>query len=287
MVKYYRNKGAELDMRDTLELVAILRNDKVYVKETDEYGRKLSQYKLRFNAKELKSHSRDWKVFETIPSIAEEFIKGIRYILKYKLKEGYTETEKTPLHMTRDDFKCCEDNCENSEIQGLYEPVYRSEPDQWNVIDMTIEVIDSNCEPLINTKYAYVVKFPGYIDKHMIVRHMMPCYIEGDDAYDYIRKAVKNNIPTNCIISSDYDFTFTVKTIIPYLSDPLIKESKTIIDISKKSYNYAGKVYDIHADNYYLLEEKMDKIIQEYLDKMKQKIHVCPRCQGKGWIEDE
>ena len=270
-----------------LDLVAIIKDDRVFVKEKDNYSSKLSQYTLRFDAIEKESFHKDWKVFETIPTTAEHYVKGYESVIKYRLKDGFTPTGKTPRYMTRDAFKCCDDNCENSEIRGLYEPVYKKDNDEWKVVDMTIDVIDSNCEPLLKTKYQYYVKFPRYIDTHMIIHHTMPCYIKGDEAFDLIRDAMKQNLADNCNITSDFDFHFEVKMTIPHLSDPLINKSKTITEISKKKYNYGGKVPDIHADNYYELEKKMDAIIQKHLDRMNTKIHVCPKCQGKGWIEDE
>ncbi len=270
-----------------LDLVAISKDGKVFVKEKEKYSSKLRQYTLRFDVPEEESFNEDWKVFKTVPTLAEHFIRGCGIIIKYKLKDGFTPTDKTPEFMVKNAFRCCDDGCENSEIKGLYEPVYRKKPDEWKIVNMTIDVIDSNCEPLIETKYKYVVDFPHYINKHMIIRHTMPCYIEGDDAYEYIRNAVKKNIPYCCVITSDHDFHFEVKTTVPYIDDPLKRERKTVIQISKQGYTYPGKVHDVRADNYYELEKKMDAIIKDHLDRMKTKIVVCPECQGKGWKVEE
>ena len=256
------------------------------MKEKEKYSSKLRQYTLRFDVAEEESFNEDWKIFKTVPTSAEHFVRGCEIIMKYKLIDGFTPTEKTPEFIPKNAFRCCDDKCENSEIKGLYEPVYRKKPDEWQIVDMTIDVIDSNCEPLLETKYEYVVEFPHYIDKHMIIRHTMPCYIKGDDAYDYIKSAVIKNIPDCCVITSDYDFHFEVKTTVPYIHDPLKRERKTVIEISKKGYTYPEKVKDIHANNYYELEEKMDATIKTYLDRMNTKILVCPTCKGKGWVEE-
>lgn len=273
-------------MIDELDLVAIIKNNKVFVKEKDKFSNRLSQYKLRFDAVERETFHKDWRVFETVPTTVEEFIKGSEKIIKYKLKDGYVECEKTPLNMTTEDFKCCYDECENSEIRGLYEPVYRKDPDYWRIAPMVIEVIDSNCAPLLNAKYNYHVKFPGYIDKHMIVQHKLPCYADGDYIFDLIQTAAKINLPDHCKITSDYDFHFEVKATVPYQHDPLRHEKKTVIEISKKKYTYPGRVSDVNADNYSELEAMIDKIIDTHMNKMKTKIYICPECQGKGWIEE-
>jgi hypothetical protein len=274
-------------MINKLDLVAISKNGRVYVKEKEEYSSRLSQYKLRFDVEEVESFHKDWKVFSSVPETVEEFIHGCETILKYKLKDGFTQTDKTPTNMTKEAFRCCDDECENSEIRGLYEPVYRQELDEWRIVDMKIELIDSDCEPLLKHKYPYTVQFPGYIDKHMIVRHKLPCFITGDRVFDYIRSAVKTQIPNHCQITSDYDFHFEVKIKVPHLNNPLNPERKSIIQISKKKYQYSGKVLDVHADNYAELEKKIDSIIQGYINKMKTEIYICPTCGGRGWVEKE
>jgi len=270
-----------------LDLVAIKKNGKIFVKAKDQYDSNFERIKLRFDAEELETFDKKWKVFTSVPTTAEQFINGKRTVVKYRLKDGFTPTGKTPANMTKAAFRCCDDECENSEIRGLYEPVYRQEPDKWIFVDMKIELIDSDCEPLINQKYTYKIQFPGYIDKHMIVRHKLPCYMDGDELYDLIRSTVKKNIPDHCIIKSDYDFHFEVKSIVPHLKNPLVKETKSIIEISKKKYTYNNKVRDVHADNYAELEKKIDDIIQGYVDKMNIKVAVCPHCSGRGWIKQE
>lgn len=270
-----------------LDLVAIKKNKKVYVKGKDQYNSDFERFKLRFDVDRLESFHKNWKVFTSVPTTAERFERGKKSIIKYQLKEGFTLTDKTPASMTKEAFRCCDNECENSEIRGLYEPVYRQEPDEWVFIDMKIEVIDSDCEPLINPKYPYKIKFPGYIDKHMIVQHKCPCFIDGDDLYGLIRSAVKKNVPDHCIINSDYDFHFEVKAIVPHHINPLIKETMSIIEISKKKYTYSKKVKDVHAENYAELEQKIDNIIQGHLDKLKTKVVVCSKCGGYGWVKHE
>ena len=275
-------------MINKLDLVAISKNGKVYVKEKDEYNHNLERAELRFDTnKEFESFNRQWKVFSSVPTMAKEFIHGKKTITKYTLKDGFTPTDKTPANMTKEAFRCCDDECENNEIRGLYEPVYRQEPDEWRIVDMKIELIDSDCEPLLKHKYPYTVKFPGYIDKHMIVMHKLPCFMKGDDLFDYIKAAVKKNIPDHCKITSNYDFHFEVKIQVPYLNNPLNPQRKTMIEISKKKYTYRGKVQDVSADNYVELEKKIDAIIQGHIDKMNTKIYICPTCGSKGWVEKE
>jgi len=269
-----------------LDLVGIKKDNNVFVKEKVGYS-SLLEKNLRFDVEEKESFDPKWRVFADVPTVAELFMPGYNAVIKYKLKDGFTSTEKTPTNMTSDAFRCYDDECENSEIRGLYEPVYRKEPDFWEIVDMNLEIIDSNCAPLTNPKYRYHVKFPGYINKHAIVRHKLPCYMEGEELYDLIRDAAKKNIPDHCKITSDYDFHFEVHATVPYQNNPLRKEKKTVIEISQKKYTYPGKVRDVHAENYYELEAKIDTIIMTHMDQMNKKIYICPQCQGKGWIEDE
>lgn len=274
-------------MINKLDLVAIKKNEKVYVKEKSQFDHRFSMnyIKLRFNAEEIESFHKDWKVFSSVPTVVDEFRPGRESIIKYKLKDGFTVTNKTPKFMTKDSFKCYDEECDNPDIYGLYEPVHRQEPSEWCTVDMNIELIDSDCEPLLNPKYQYWVKFPGYIDKHMIVQHKAPCFIKSKTAFEYIVNAVKKNIPDHCYISSDYDFHFAVEVRVPNLhKTPLINVTKNLIDISFK-YHHGVPIQDVNADNYYELEKKMDCIIQGYIDRMKPQIAVCPSCDGCGWIE--
>ena len=260
-----------------LNLVAIKKFNKYFVKEKDSFKHQFSdRYSIfRFDTQELDSFEKDWKVFKSLPTTAERFTKGRTPLLKYELKKGFTPTEKTPQSMSVNEFDG------NEDIEGLYTGVYRAEPDEWKYIDMKIELLDADCEPLHNPKYSYVIKFPSYVDKHMIIQHKYPCYIKSKNAFEYITTAVKKNLPGNCFISSNYDFHFVVEMRIED-SDKTLR----VVDISTPKFDYGEKINDIHADNYAELEKKMNGLIDSYINAMTAKLKECPICGGSGWVKE-
>lgn len=278
-------------MMEKLDLVGIIKDGTVYVTDkvtdTGSWWNRFSSSKIRFDVEEIESFNKNWRVFSSIPTTAEQFIVGESVIIRYKLKEGFTETDKTPKTMTKEAFRCCgDDQCDNPEIRGLYEPVFRKGNDEWVIVPLQLEIIDSDCEPLLETKYKYHVKFPGYINKHMVVKHTLPCYVKGKDVFQYIVKEVKKNIPDHCFISSDYDFHFRVDVRIPHEKNPVENKTMKAIEISTDKWKYGTNTKDVEGNNYFDLENKMDAMIKEYIDKMTHKIVVCPSCGGCGWLKD-
>lgn len=301
-------------MTNDLDLVAIKKNDVYYVREKDRYPSAFpdSAYIL-FDVDRQESFNDRWGVFDTLPTSAERCIVGRNNLIGYKLKDGFQTTEKTPRTLPPPAFEEHEDYDDpdyvyrNSDIRGLYDPEFEKLPDVWEPIDMEIELIDEDCEPLTNAKYKYKSDFPYYIQHHLAVRHKYPCYIESANVFKYIVRAVKENLPEHCYITSDHDFHFAVDVRIPLLHDethrvdrsawnakkpkwaevPLRDIQKTIIDICTPHHDYENVINDVHADNYHDLEKKMDGIIKSCVDLMLVKPVVCLHCKGYGWTIGE
>lgn len=298
-----------------MKLLAIKKNNKYYCRENDKYPNNIpDQERLRFDVPRLPSFDEKWVVFNELPTSAERRIVGKLRILDYQLKDGFSITTETPSILPAGSFDCmqwnCDDDCiewKNRDIKGLYEANEMRDPDIWEPIEFDVDLIDEDCEPLINPKYKYHTVFPYYIENHNVVKHKYPCYMDGEELYRLIRVAVKVNLPDHCVITSDYDFSLTVKIRAPVLHEetfrvdvssmnarkpkmvdkPLRNILVTIIDIETKN-RYSGTVIKrVDADNYEELEKKVDDIIQEYVDMMKWKPTVCPSCKGCGWIKKE
>lgn len=287
-----------------LDLVAIKKNDVYYVRDKDKYPQSFSDdAHLRFDVDRKESFSDEWLVFDTLPTSAETCIRGRDNLIGYRLKDGFQVTEKTPIVLSSTAFRCEDDECENTEIRGLYDSEYEKLPNVWEHTDMEIELIDDDCEPLVKTKYTYYIDFPHYINRHGMVRHKYPCHIKADDVFKYVVTAIRDNLPKHCRISSDFDFSLTVDVKIPLLHEethtvdksrfnarkpkwvtvPLREVQKHIIDICTPSHKYGHVMQPVEADNYYELEEKMDGVIQSYLDLLQMKPVMCPHCKGHGW----
>jgi len=298
-----------------MKLIAIKKDGKYYCRSADKYpGEIPSAEKLRFDVPRMISFNPKWIVFGSMPQSAEERILGTTKIIEYQLKDEYVANDKMLSVLPAgsfdcieydDDFRCIE--YKNQDIQGLYNPIENQTPDTWKPLELEIDVIDEDCEPLINQKYKYDVQFPYYIENHEVVRHKYPCSISGDKLFQLIRTAVKSILPEHCYISSDYDFHFVVKTRMPVVHDetyradvssfsarktklvdkPLRNLDATIIELETRKQNKPNKytLLDVTAENYAELEKKVDEIIIEYIDKTKWKPTVCPHCKGLGWVE--
>jgi hypothetical protein len=302
-------------MTFSLDLVAIKKNDKYYLRDKNKYPSTFDdESRLRFDVDRCESFSEKWLVFDALPTFAKKCIVGRNLLIGFCLKDGFQITDRTPTVLPSDAFDEDDDYDDsdyfhkNADIRGLYDCEYEKLPDVWETVDLTIQFIDHDCEPLIKTKYKFATDFPHYIDHHGVVRHKYPCTIKAVDVFKYITNAVKDDLPEHCYISSDFDFHFAVDVRIPVLHEethrvdksswnsrkpkwvdtPLREVQKCIINICTPNHGYGDVVVTVSADNYYDLEKKMDDIIQSYLDLLQTKPVMCPYCKGHGWtLADE
>lgn len=296
-----------------MKLIAIKKGGKYYCRSNEKYPADIpDEDRLRFDIAKLESFNPKWIVFGALPTTAEICKPSKSYVVEYRLKEGYEVTDKIPAILPPESFDCIEyDNeCEcrtydNEDIKGLYEQIRKDQPNIWEPTELEIDLIDEDCEPLINPKYNFKTEFPYYIENHVVVRHKYPCYIKGTSVFQLIRDACKKSTPDHCRITSDYNFHFSVEVKVVVLHDeihkvdvssfnsrkpkwvnqPLRHIEMKVIDIQTER-KYSGKVIqDVKADNYEELEKKMDALILEYINMMDWKPTVCPNCKGHGWVE--
>ncbi len=291
-----------------IELIAIKKNDKYYLRNKSE--RFFDFGNIIFNKEQLPSFSKDWKIFNELPTQIQRKYPSSQKIVGYSLMEGYAVSEKTPLNMPADsfDYLVGDDTYKNPEIRGLYQPNYEVIPERFEDMEFTIELIDTDCEPLINPKYSVTVDFPYFIENHEAVGHKYPCHIEGKQVFNIIKKYVKDNLPEHCKITSDYDFHFCVELIVPliheetitrdisrigakkpkYQTVPLRSLSLKIIDISIPGDKYGKTVINgLSGMNYKDLECKIDTMLETYKEVMQHKLTVCSHCKGYGAIDNQ
>ena len=285
-----------------LELVAIKKDGKYYVRDKNKYPRTFEdENKLRFNIPRMESFDDKWMVFEKLPLTAEWCVEGRHNIIGFTLKDEFEVTQRTPKRLPADAFEN-EDN-----VRGLYLAEFEKVPDAWVNADLDIVLIDEDCAPLINSKYKTVTDFPHYIDNHVTVWHKFPCHIEATDVFRYIVSAVKKAIPDHCFVSSDYSFSFVVSMRVPIIHEEteMVDESRLmakkpkwvrrplrelgikVIDICTPGYDYGDVIETLRGVDYCDIEETLDHIIQGYIDLMLKRPIVCPKCKGYGWYEEE
>jgi len=287
-----------------IELIAIKKNDKYYIRHaTDKY---FTFINLIFDNEQLKSYSDKWLVSSQLPKNIKKKIPASQKTIGYSLKEGFAISEKTPKKVPADYFEYLgDDEYKNNDIRALYQPEFEEIPEILEDIEFIIDLIDEDCEPLLKSKYPYVTDFPYFIDNHEVVRHIYPCHIEAVALYELIVKVCKENLPEHCIITSDYRFSFVVENKLPVLHEEThradvskynsrkpkieIKPLRTIpfkiIDIAPPKEKYGVTINSLYGTDYYDLERKIDVLLNEYKEKMNQKLTVCPHCKGYGFLQ--
>lgn len=289
-----------------IELIAIKKNDKYYVRHIKETYFRFEDFV--FNAEQLPSFSENWRVFKELPTTMQKKHPARQRLVKYNLKDGFPVSEKTPATQPAGFFEYLGDGeYQNNDIRGLYLPEYEEVPELFEDVGFTIELIDTDCEPLVKPKYPFVSDFPYNIDNHEVVRHKYPCHIEAQTLFDIIRDFCKKNLPEHCKIESDYGFHFCIELVIPVLHEetrivdvakfgankPKLKEvplrsiSFNVIDIQppQRDRSRYGKdtIQAIPGANYAELEEKIDTLLRGYRMLMSQKLAVCSHCKGYGF----
>jgi hypothetical protein len=289
-----------------LELIAIKKNDKYYVRhKTEKY---FTFGNLVFDVEQSPSFSENWIVFEKLPLYIQRKSSASNKVIGYRLKDGYIASDKAPLNVPADYFEYLGDeDYRNSDVRGLYDSILELIPEKLEDIELNIEVIDEDCEPLIKPKYSFISDFPYFIENHEAVRHKYPCHIEAQELFNLIKQYVIFNLPEHCRITSNYNFHFCVELIVPLLHEETYQKNISRMNAKKQTYQTVPlrsiqfKIIDIgipgekygkdiirgiSANNYAELESAVDMLLQTYKVMMMQKLSVCPHCKGYGFQID-
>lgn len=144
------------------------------------------------------------------------------------------------------------------------------------------------------------------------VRSNGPCEISSKEMYDLVRQHIINNIDTKIArITSDYDFCFEVKKIIPLLEphtysyrDVFARTKKqreklhfktvtakeiSIYEMTHDQENYKSytAIKSFSASNEWELKEMIDNYLSEVMNVIHAPLNVCECCGGTGYIQNE
>ena len=217
-----------------------------------------------------------------------------------------------------------------SSIQSLYEPVYNKVIGIYEEVEFEVEckgVVEGDISKPIDTTFR-ISKDVGWGNKEVkpvqldkIVHygeldqiltpefaiHTKPCALTSQQTYDIIRTYVKDHIdPKHAIITSDYDFCFTVKKKValkPWVRSTELKKAngrsyrspkfKTqtvdhkqveIFEMTHEAKGYQG--YTVIKDFVGAsLEDLVDTIknyLQDLIDYINMPVAECQHCSGTG-----
>lgn len=277
--------------------------------------------------KASKTFHRNWLELKGYPEKIERMISGEKTNLRYELKDPDLESVKYPLTLAYDDRDSIDEEIRSS----LYSFCFDVVPDYFVEVDADLvlmcEVENFREAPDFNYPAVRRVQFseePYRITNiniaHSLVdcliipeplRASSPCEISSKEMYDLVRQHIKDNIKTSLArITSDYDFCFTVKKIIPLLEphtysyqDIFARTKKQraklhfktatskeieIFQMTHEKSNYKGytAIKGFKASNEWELKEMIDNFLSTLMDTIHAPIEQCSCCGGTGYMQD-
>lgn len=142
--------------------------------------------------------------------------------------------------------------------------------------------------------------------------HNRPCYLTSESTYDIVRNHIKSNInPKYAVITSDYDFCFTVKKKIAVKPVATKKEQKTsrgksynpprfitssmthkqieIFEMTseKKKYGHYSVIKGFKGESLEDLSNNIKAFLDELMDYINSPLSECSCCNGTGHVLEE
>lgn len=323
--------------KKVIQIYAINTPNKVYISDnsSDGYGTSLISYLFDGVSPQPTFH----KAWVSIPKKPDKITKmerqpNINY--RYRLMDETLQSDKFPLEFTREQATYEEGyetywRDEYKHLQSLYALIYDSQPDievevpfNWIDILTTDEILPP---PLISysvqrTQWSHkgtttltnndvtrqildLIVFPS------IVIHQRPCKFTSEETYKIVRQYIKDNINSKyAVITSDYDFCFTVKKRVP-LAKPYQyqvdinnnffsgkkrrpkmvtrteKEKQiTVFEMTHAGRNYEGytPIQAFEAESEDALKTLIDNFLAELIAKINEPMTECDKCNGIGYL---
>ena len=278
---------------------------------------------LYFDGSQPKStYLKNWYLIDNYPSKVERKVPQQRTNIRYVLKNPSMATEALPLEVTSID----------EDVYALYEKKYDLTEEKMELVEnlkfeILFEVNNFEFPPSVNYDATVrvnwtdkKVKITNANFKHQlfdrmiipdILIHNYPCEISSVDLYNVVRQYIKDNINTKYAkITSDYDFCFTVKKLIPMYTpkdytymNPFARTKKErekihkavskyreeeIFEMTHADSKYRGYtvIQPISANNEYELKEKIDTYLESLIKYINEPLIECEHCKGLGFVNE-
>lgn len=319
-------------MKTSLKIVKS--NLGLFIKFGNYYRTNLSEIRVNGIVVEP-THSKEWGFINGEKEVKKlEFLeKDERENTRFELKNKEISSDAIPNIIPFDEITCDYDGKWSGKffgLDGLYDIAYDVVVPYWkeksfeaqydpeieienlsSPVSMTVKLIsphafsDKEYEKSLSEVVTYS-QLEDFLSPEFL-KHERPCNITSDQMYRIVRAYVKDNIdPSNAIITSDYDFCFTVKKrvkIKPYIhkweekkwngksyTKPRFRSREIkykeieIFEMtpSSKKYGSYSIISGLQACN---LQEMADRI-KAFLDDLMSYINMpaqeCPNCNGCG-----
>lgn len=267
----------------------------------------------------------NWYYIEEYPTLIQKEKDGNIINQRYELRDKSLVSNKIPEIIFYEE----KENYSYDLIENLYSYKYDREPKYLEEYPCEIQVV---CE-VDNFTFPPQIEYEGirkhdfsdklYTIKNVDVQHQMldkmifpavllhesPCKFTSKQMYDITRQYILEHINNSVAkITSNYDFCFTVKKIIPLIEPETIHyqnvfartkrernkihttikkyDEKEIFEMTYSPENYRGysAIPEMCANSEIELKEKVDKWLSDLIEIINKPLCQCPECNGTGYI---
>lgn len=282
---------------------------------------------LLFNGKKAtETYYKNWYYVEDYPSFIQKLKTGNVTNKRYELKNTSLVSEKLPIVIPYNE----KENYDSDVIDSLYSFKYDNEPDYLEEIQYDIQVIceidNYNFPPKMDYRGVHRCNYLDcqysitnanvhhqMLDKMIfpeVLLHERPCKFTSKQMYDITRQYIIEHIDNSIAkITSNYDFCFEVRKIIPLIEPETITyqnifartkrernkihtsvkkyEEKTIFAMTNEQERYKSYVVipELCASSETELKEKVDMWLEELIELINKPLCQCPQCKGSGYID--
>ena len=267
--------------------------------------------------------SRNWLQIEKYPNKIETYSSPPPINRRYELRDAELSSDKLPFVIPEK-----ESGKYSESVLGLYKYCSDEQEKEYKKVECEIKIVmevdNFELPPVFNYK---TIRRDSWADKEFIIDnnsidhqifdkiifpeimlHTRPCSISSQKLYGITRQYIKDHMDTKVAkITSDYDFCFTVKKVIPLL-EPQTYQTQNLFARTKRErtkINYVTQKYKevdifemthdqskynnytvlggIFADNERELKEKIDFFLEDLISVINEPLSICPCCKGTGY----
>ena len=290
------------NLKKELQIQMVITDIGLFITDTTgdySYHRSRIEHLYFDGVKPKQAYIKNWFVIDKYPEVIQEKQADQKRGVKWVLIDPDMESKALPLEHLYEDL-----DYEDS-VADLYRLEYEVIPGELVDVPCKINVITEvenfRLPPKINyasAKSRYRVKVNvdntdiehQLLDKLIIpeiLMHEYPCKLSSVEMYGIVKQYIKDNIDNRYAkITSDYDFCFSVKKIVPVVGPKKINHSElakgkfvtgneikeyrefVIFEMTNESEKYKGytPIKGISASNEFKLKEKLDNYLRALIE---------------------
>lgn len=291
-----------------IELIAVKSRSGVYIADATwlpgYWNRRVNIDMLLFDGKAATATKlKDWGRIDAVPTAIDRVIPATSINYRYELKEGCPVTEQTPVVLTSSEV-------EDRGVRGLYDLKSDPVPERTEPLEFQLAVLDedSDFEP-VEPPFPVQNSLLDMLRIHPVLLPMKAVRATEEESYKLIRQHVIENInPKVAAITSNYDFCFTVKKLIPlaevetYVVDvansifqkrarkPKMEtryrkhRDRIVYEVAPKPYQKYPVVRCFTGTDLADLQHNVKVFLDDLMTMINEPFKDCPHCKGMGVV---